>query len=150
MSRRSGNNSINLSRLHKHSSSSHSHSLLWLSNTFATQTVNNESDSYIHGIQINVGTPHDCIPWLRSRANLWPSIAQRALDLLNIPAMSAKLERVFSSAKLTVKPVRNVLSDHSIEVLEALSYCYRKDHDQSATRKTIRVLKKATARSKTP
>jgi hypothetical protein len=33
-------------------------------------TVDDEFDSYMNGIQTDFGTPHDCIPWLRSQANL--------------------------------------------------------------------------------
>ena len=81
-----------------------------------------EFDSYINGLQTDFGTPHDCIPWLRSRQNPWPGITQHALDLISIPAMSAELERVFSRSKLTVTPLRNRLSDTSIEILELMSY----------------------------
>ena len=91
------------------------------------QVVGDEFDSYINGVQTNFGTPHDCIPWLRSRANLFPGITQHALDLLSIPAMSAELERVFSSAKLTTTPLRNALSDKTMEVLELLKYWYTRN-----------------------
>ena len=91
------------------------------------QAVSDEFDSYISGIQTNFGTRHDCIPWLRSRANLWPGITQHALDLLSIPAMSAELERVISSAKLTTTPLRNALSDQTMEVLELLRYWYTRN-----------------------
>ena len=91
------------------------------------QIVGDEFDSYINSIQTNFGTPHDCIPWLRSRANLFPGITQHALDLLSIPAMSAELERVFSSAKLTTTPLRNALSDKTMEVLELLRYWYTRN-----------------------
>ena len=69
-----------------------------------SQTVGDEFDSYISGVQTDFGTPHNCIPWLRSQVNLWPGITQHVLDLLPIPAMSAELERVFSSAKLATTP----------------------------------------------
>ena len=91
------------------------------------QVVGDEFDSYINGVQTNFGTPHDCIPWLRSRANLFPGITQHALDLLSIPAMSAELERVFSSAKLTTTPLWNALSDKTMEVLELLRYWYTRN-----------------------
>jgi hypothetical protein len=91
------------------------------------ETVGDEFDSYINGIRTDFGTPHDCIPWLRSQANLWPGITQHALDLLSIPAMSTELERVFSSAKLTATPLRNALSDKTMEVLELLRYWYTRN-----------------------
>ncbi len=92
------------------------------------QTVDDEFDSYINALPTDFSNnQHDCIPWLRSRSNLWPGITQHALDLLSIPAMSAELERVFSSAKLTVTSVRNALSDETLEVLEILRYWYTRN-----------------------
>jgi hypothetical protein len=49
-------------------------------------------------------------------------LRQMAFDLLSIPAMSAEVERVFSSAKRLVTPERSSLSDESIEVTELLRY----------------------------
>jgi len=43
-----------------------------------------------------------------------------ALDILSIPAMSAKLERLFSGAKITITDCRNRLGIKSIEVIECL------------------------------
>ena len=89
------------------------------------QGVDDEFDAYINGPPTIFGTPHDCIPWLRSQSNLWPGITQHALDLLSIPAMSAELERVFSQAKLTASAVRNALSDQTLEILELMRYWYK-------------------------
>jgi hypothetical protein len=50
-----------------------------------------------------------------------------APDLLSILAMSAEVERVFSSVKRLVTADRNRLSDESIEVLELLKYWW--DHE---------------------
>ena len=87
--------------------------------------VDDEFDSYISSIPTEFATPHDCIPWLRSQSNPWQGIIKHALDLLSIPAMSAELERVFSSAKQTATPLRNALSDQTMEVLELLKYWYK-------------------------
>jgi hypothetical protein len=43
-----------------------------------------------------------------------------AFDTLSVPAMSAKCERVFSSAKKLLSPERNKLADNTIEALECL------------------------------
>jgi hAT family C-terminal dimerisation region len=43
-----------------------------------------------------------------------------ALDILSIPAMSAELKRLFSSAKVTITDCRNRLSIESIEAIECL------------------------------
>jgi hypothetical protein len=80
-------------------------------------------DSFIHGpiVEFNEGT--DVYSWLKD--NCSSSIRQQALDLLSIPAMSAEVERVFSSAKLLLTPQRNSLSDERIEYLELLRYWWR-------------------------
>jgi hypothetical protein len=49
-------------------------------------------------------------------------LRQQAYDLLSIPAMSAEVERVFSSAKRTISLDRHALSDETIEQLELLRY----------------------------
>jgi hypothetical protein len=41
---------------------------------------------------------------------------------IEIPAMSAEIERVFSSAKRLVTPERNRLNDDTIEITELLRY----------------------------
>ena len=99
---------------------------------FARQAQNphedgDEFDRYINGPPTVFATPHDCLPWLRSPQNLWPSITQHALDLLSIPAMSAELERVFSQAKRTITSDRNALDDHTIEILELMRYWWKKN-----------------------
>ena len=91
------------------------------------QRDGDEFDRYINGPPTVFATPHDCIPWLRSQSNLWPGITQHALDLLSILAMSAELECVFSMAKRTITSDRNALGDHTIEVLELMSYWWKQN-----------------------
>jgi hAT family C-terminal dimerisation region len=55
-------------------------------------------------------------------SDLYPELRQQAFDVLSIPAMSAEIERVFSSAKLLIPPERNQISDQTIEVNELLRY----------------------------
>jgi hypothetical protein len=43
-----------------------------------------------------------------------------ALDILSIPAMSASIERLFSSANITVSDRRNRLTPDIIEMIESL------------------------------
>jgi hypothetical protein len=89
-----------------------------------TTARNSDSfDSFIHGpiVEFNEGT--DVYSWLKDNCSL--SIRQQALDLLSIPAMSAEVERVFSSAKLLITPQRNSLLDERIEYLELLRYWWR-------------------------
>jgi hypothetical protein len=47
-----------------------------------------------------------------------------ALDILSIPAMAADLERLFSSAKITITDHCNKLSADVIEALECLKSWY--------------------------
>jgi hypothetical protein len=49
-----------------------------------------------------------------------PQLRQQAYDLLSIPAMSAEVERIFSSAKRTISLDRHRLSDETIKQLELL------------------------------
>jgi hypothetical protein len=43
-----------------------------------------------------------------------------ALDILSIPAMSASVERLFSSSNITVSDRRNRLKADTIEMIESL------------------------------
>ena len=48
----------------------------------------------------------------------YPTLSKMALDILAIPAMSAEVERVFSSASLTITDCRNRLGEEVIEAIE--------------------------------
>ena len=50
----------------------------------------------------------------------YPNLSRMALDILSIPAMSASIERLFSSANITVSDRRNRLSPDTIEKIESL------------------------------
>jgi hAT family C-terminal dimerisation region len=50
----------------------------------------------------------------------YPNLSQMALDILSIPAMSASIERLFSSANITVSDRRNHLTPNTIEIIESL------------------------------
>ena len=50
----------------------------------------------------------------------YPNLSKMALDILSIPAMSASVERLFSSANITVSDRRNRLSPDTIEMIESL------------------------------
>ena len=75
--------------------------------------------------------------WTKSRSDTdllgwWSTVGpstlrQMAYDLLSIPATSAEVERVFSSAKKLITPERNALTDDSIEVYEVLRNWWRHD-----------------------
>ena len=78
-----------------------------------------EFDNYI--------TIHLQSPLAPKSIELWPGITQHALDLLSIPAMSAKLECVFSKAKRRITSDWNAVEDHTIEVLELMSYWWKQN-----------------------
>jgi hAT family protein len=50
----------------------------------------------------------------------YPNLSRMALDILSIPAMSASIERLFSSANITVSDRRNRLTPDTIEMIESL------------------------------
>ena len=50
----------------------------------------------------------------------FPNLSRMALNILSIPAIAADLERLFSSAGLTVTDRRNHLSIKSIEAIECI------------------------------
>lgn len=50
----------------------------------------------------------------------YPNLSKMALDILSIPAMSASVERLFSSSNITVSDRRNRLNADTIEVIESL------------------------------
>jgi hypothetical protein len=79
-------------------------------------------DHFIYGRTLAFAETDGVIDWILKEGNMPTSVRQQALDLLSIPAMSAELERVFSSAKLLVTHRRNSLSAESIELLELLRY----------------------------
>ena len=56
-----------------------------------------------------------------------PRLRQFAYDLLSIPAMSAEVERLFSSSKLSLAPQRRRMTDKMLEMLELLRYWYRNE-----------------------
>jgi hypothetical protein len=60
------------------------------------------------------------IDWWWNNRGSFPTLYQAALDKLAIPAMSVECERVFSSTKKMLTPVRNRLGDDIIEACECL------------------------------
>ena len=60
------------------------------------------------------------IQWWIDHSTMYPALSKMALDILSIPAMSAEVERVFSSAKLLITDNRNRLKEDIIEACEFL------------------------------
>jgi hypothetical protein len=62
--------------------------------------------------------------WMET--DLYPQLRQLSSNTLSIPAMSAEIERVFSSAKKLLTPERNQIDDNTIEVNELLRNWWKK------------------------
>jgi hypothetical protein len=71
-------------------------------------------------VEFAKGTDEGLIAWWMRPEN--EALRQMALDLISIPAMSAEVERLFSSAKRLITPDRNRLTDETIEMLQLLKY----------------------------
>jgi hypothetical protein len=56
----------------------------------------------------------------KAHAKMFPRLAQLARDIFSIPAMSAEVERLFSSTKLMLPPTRNLLQPNGIEAGECI------------------------------
>jgi hypothetical protein len=67
-------------------------------------------------------TVTDLINYWKFKRNSYPRLASMALEILNIPAMSAEVERVFTSAKQTITDRRAHLKFDIIEACECLNH----------------------------
>jgi hypothetical protein len=68
--------------------------------------------------------PRECIEnpinWWRGHMSQYLQLSRMAFDYLSILAMSAAVERIFSSSKLMLLQARNRLSTESIKAAECL------------------------------
>ena len=64
--------------------------------------------------------PANLFKWWINKAEEWPCLASLAFTMLSIPAMSAEVERVFSSTKMLVTERRSSLRVETIEANECL------------------------------
>jgi hypothetical protein len=67
-------------------------------------------------------TVTDLIGYWKLKRSSYPRLAQMALEIFTIPAMSAEVERVFSSAKLTITDRRARRKVDIIEACECLNH----------------------------
>ena len=72
---------------------------------------------YLSAPSFETETPREW--WLERRAQ-YPKLSIMALNVHAIPAMSAEVERIFSSCGLTITPLRSSLSADSLEAVECL------------------------------
>jgi hAT family C-terminal dimerisation region len=64
--------------------------------------------------------PTNIFNWWINKAEEWPCLTSLAFTVLSIPAMSAEVERVFSSTKMLVTERRSNLRVETIEANECL------------------------------
>ena len=95
-----------------------------------------EFTSFINAAPVEFAneSDEDLIAWWMRPNN--KALRQMALDLISITAMSAEVERVFSSAKRLVTPDRNRLNDETIEILQLLKYWWEQEIIAQAMMKT--------------
>ena len=106
------------------------HQLDFLDKHLSKQTpvltkAHTEFDAYINSPVIELGDKSAIFGWLRRSSTIPPSIRQMCIDLLSIPAMSAEVEHVFSTAKRTITTDRNRLTDDTIGQLQLLKYWWQ-------------------------
>lgn len=99
-----------------------------------------EGDEYERYCSKMVEWPENDDPitwWLQEKQRLeYPTLHKMAINILSIPAMSADVERLFSSAGLTLSNRRNRMGTDMLEALESLkSWLKIRDFewDQEAT-----------------
>ncbi|CEJ83197.1 hypothetical protein VHEMI03217 [[Torrubiella] hemipterigena] len=67
--------------------------------------------------------------WQEStKQKMYPNLSKMALDLLLIPAMSAEVERLFSSCKITITERRNRIGIDAVEAIECLKSWLRENN----------------------
>jgi hAT family protein len=73
----------------------------------------------------------ECSPlswWLQPQQQQnWPCLANMAVDVLSIPAMSDEPERIFSGGRRTVSWERMRLGEQTIQAAECLKSWFRED-----------------------
>lgn len=73
--------------------------------------------------------PFDPREWWQetTQQKVYPNLSNMALDLLSIPAMSAEVERLFSSCKITITDRRNRIGIDAVEAIECLKSWLREN-----------------------
>ena len=77
-------------------------------------------DAYIEGAITWLTNVDNVYLWWNDPTNPHHPLRDLAFDVLSIPAMSAEVERAFSSAKRLVTPDRGSLNEQTIEMRELL------------------------------
>ena len=83
-------------------------------------------DAYIEGPRTFLANEDNVFQWFNNPANPHLPLRDFAFDVLSIPAMSAEIERIFSTAKRLITTDRAALTDETVEILLLLKYWW--DH----------------------
>jgi hypothetical protein len=91
------------------------------------QTQSTSSDEYTRYCAEDVEWVEDPLAWWQEpiQQHKYPNLSKMALNILSIPAMSADVERLFSSAGLTLSDRRNRMGEALLEALECLKSWYK-------------------------
>ena len=79
-------------------------------------------DAYVEDATTFLSDEDSVFQWFNNPANPHLPLRDMAFDVLSIPAMSAEIERIFSSAKRLISADRSSLTDETIEMLLLLKY----------------------------
>lgn len=99
---------------------------VWEQETLDTPALEDEYEQYLRSplIALTRDAAKKFDPrawWLEAtQQQAYPNLSKMALDLLSIPAMSAEVERLFSSCKITITDRRNRIGIKSVEAIECL------------------------------
>lgn len=90
--------------------------------------IQDEYTQYVNSLVV-VGIKDPRAWWLEpTQRRIYPNLSKLALDLLSIPAMSAEVERLFSSCKISITDRRNQIGIDSVEAIECLKSWMRKNN----------------------
>ena len=103
-----------------------------------SQGAFNKLEDYLQNRRLRVPDDGDIILWWKSMSDTYPTLAKWALTLHLVLLMSAAAERVFSSANLTITPIRNRLNIDTVEALECLRSQRRVDNEVAVAREKQR------------
>lgn len=81
----------------------------------ATNVMRDELEEFLSLRTVN--SIHDPRLWWLEHRTDYPALSQMALDILAVPAMLAEVERVFSSASLTIADPHNQLGGEVVEAI---------------------------------
>jgi len=85
-----------------------------------TSCEQDQFDFYLNNTRMHIDNKNSLFAWWYKDINTHSELRQMAIDVLFISAMSAEIERIFSSAKRLLVPQRQQLSTDTIEELKLL------------------------------